>query len=255
MRYSYLAVLLLSLAFQVPADGQSAAAETHLGRADQLYLSGDYSGAREEYLQIINSGYESAALFYNTGNACYKLGQIPSAILFYERALLISPRDEDIRFNLNLANQLVIDKINPVSEFFLKRWIKSVASSAGINTWAITSLIAFILLTGIIVSLYATRGAKYRQVLITGGILMIFIWITSLTFSVLQDQRINHGNYAIVFAPTITAKSSPDKGGTDLFVLHEGLKIRITDQVGTWIRIRLADGNEAWIPSTTVEKI
>lgn len=255
MRYRYLAILILSLVFRVPADGQSAAAETHLGRADQLYLSGDYSGAREEYLKIINSGYESAALYYNAGNSCYKLGQIPSAILFYERALLISPRDEDIRFNLNLANQLVIDKINPVSEFFVKRWIKSLASSTSVNTWAILSLIAFIVLAGVLVILYATRGSKYRQALITAGILIILIWITSLTFTVMQDQRINHGNHAIVFAPTITAKSSPDNGGTDLFVLHEGLKIRITDQVGTWIRIRLADGNEAWIPSSSVERI
>jgi len=255
MRCRYLAIVILSFVFRVPAVGQSAAAETHLGRADQLYLSGDYSGAREEYLKIINSGYESAALYYNAGNSCYKLGQIPSAILFYERALLISPRDEDIRFNLNLANQLVIDKINPVSEFFVKRWIKSLASSASINAWAILSLIVFIVLAGVLVILYATHGFKYRQALITAGTLMILIWITSLIFTVMQDQRINHGNYAIVFAPSITAKSSPDNGGTDLFVLHEGLKIKIADQVGTWIRIRLADGNEAWIPSSTVEKI
>ncbi|MFH0761763.1 MAG: tetratricopeptide repeat protein [Bacteroidota bacterium] len=255
MRYRYLALLLFPLIFSVLANGQSAAAETHLGRADQLYLNGDYSGAKEEYLKIINSGYESAALYYNTGNSCYKLGQIPSAILFYERALLISPRDEDIRFNLNLANQLVIDKINPISEFFVKRWIKSLASSSSVNTWAIMSLIVFVLLACVVVIFFATRGSKYRQLLITAGIVMILLWITSFTFTVLQDQRINHGNYAIVFAPTITAKSSPDNGGTDLFVLHEGLKIKITDQVGTWIRIRLADGNEAWIPSGTVEKI
>lgn len=255
MRYKYLAILILSFVFSASADGQSVAAETHLGRADQLYLSGDYSGAREEYLKIINSGYESATLYYNTGNSCYKLGQIPSAILFYERALLISPRDEDIRFNLNLANQLVIDKINPVSEFFVKRWIQSVASSLRVNMWAILSLIAFIVVAGILVFLYATRGSKYKQALMTAGILMILVWITSLSFTVMQDQRINHGNYAIVFAPTITAKSSPDNGGTDLFVLHEGLKIKITDQVGSWIRIRLADGNEAWIPGEAVERI
>jgi tetratricopeptide (TPR) repeat protein len=255
MRYRLLAILILSFAFGLPAVGQSAAAETHLGRADQLYLSGDYSGAREEYLKIINSGYESASLYYNTGNSCYKLGQIPSAILFYERALLIDPRDEDIRFNLDLANQLVIDKINPVSEFFLKRWIKSLAASASVNFWAILSLLIFGLLTGILVFLYATRGSRSKQGLITAGVLLLLIWISSLTFAVMQDQRVNRGNYAIVFAPTITAKSSPDNGGTDLFVLHEGLKIRIIDQVGTWIRIRLADGNEAWIPSGTVEKI
>jgi hypothetical protein len=183
------------------------------------------------------------------------LGQIPSAILFYERALLIDPRDEDIRFNLDLANQLVIDKINPVSEFFLKRWIKSLAASASVNFWAILSLLIFGLLTGILVFLYATRGSRSKQGLITAGVLLLLIWISSLTFAVMQDQRVNRGNYAIVFAPTITAKSSPDNGGTDLFVLHEGLKIRIIDQVGTWIRIRLADGNEAWIPSGTVEKI
>ncbi len=251
-------ILLLSLlafTLHMPAECQSALVKNQLERADQLFLNGKYADARDEYLKIVNAGYHSAALYYNTANAFYKTGQIPYAILFYERALLLSPRDEDIRFNLNLANQIVIDRINPVNEFFIKRWIATAASSLGINGWAIISLVTFALLGVVVVFLYAKRSSRFRQFFFSFGIILLVLWITSISLSVVQSRIVRHGNYAIVFTPSVTAKSSPDNSGTDLFVVHEGLKVKITDQVGSWIRIRLPDGNEAWVLASDVEKI
>jgi tetratricopeptide (TPR) repeat protein len=236
-------------------NAQQDIARTHLEKANQLYLSNDFAGARDEYLKIENSGLKSAQLYYNLGNTYYKLGQIPSAILYYERALLLDPRDEDTQFNLNLANQMVVDKINPVKEFFIKSWVKSVASSIRADVWGLMSIIFALILCGITVFLYATRGSRFRRTGISAGFALVILLMFSLLLGSVENRRVHHGKQAIVFAPTATAKSSPDTGGTDLFVIHEGLKVKILEKVGEWVRIRIPDGNEAWLPESAVERI
>lgn len=247
--------LVFSLLIALPVVGQSKVEQMVFEKGNQLYLSGDYSGAREEYQKIVNSGFESVELYYNLGNTFYKLGQIPSAILYFEKALVLNPKDMDIRFNLDQANRLVIDKINPVNEFFIRKWIRSFAGVIKADAWGYISLVSFILLVSCAIFFYVTRGFRLRKLMLSGGVLLTVIMIISLTFGTIQNKQSAHPDSAIVFSSSLTAKSSPDPGGTDLFVIHEGVKVKITDRVGTWIRIRLADGNEAWIPENSVEKI
>lgn len=247
--------LVFSLLVGMPVAGQSKVEQVVFDKANQLYLNGDYSSAREEYQKIINSGFESVELYYNLGNTFYKLGQIPSAILYYEKALILDPKDVDIRFNLDLANSLVVDKINPANEFFLRKWIRAFAGSLKADVWGIVSLISFILLLSVIVSAYVDRGFRFRKLFLTGVAFLVVVFAVSILMGSIQHQQYAHTDSAIVFSSSLTAKSSPDPAGTDLFVIHEGVKVKITDKVGSWIRIRLADGNEAWIPENSVERI
>jgi len=247
--------LVFSLLVGLPVAGQSKVEQVVFEKANQLYLNGEYSAAREEYQKIVNSGFESVELYYNLGNTFYKLGQIPSAILYYEKALILNPKDVDIQFNLDLANRLVVDKINPVNEFFFRKWIRNFASIIKADVWGYISLIAFFLLVSVVIFVYVTRGFRFRKFLLSGGALLIVILVFSLLLGSIQNKQSVHPDSAIVFSSSLTAKSSPDPGGTDLFVIHEGVKVIITDQMGSWIRIRLADGNEAWIPENSVERI
>ncbi len=248
----FLFTLIFSLCLIVPAVSQSGESQAIFNKANQLYLEGNYSAAKEEYLKIVNTGHESAELFYNLGNTCYKMGLIPPAILYYEKALVIDPRDEDTRFNLGLANQLIVDKIDPVSEFFVTRWIKSIAFSLKTDAWAAASIVFFVLTLVFAVIIYSTRGTILKKTLLLCAILFMLMSVTTFFLGQKSFNSLNKTPSAIVFSPSITAKSSPDMSGTDLFVLHEGVKVKITDQVGSWIRIRLADGNEAWIPEETI---
>ena len=247
--------LVFSLIIVWPAAGQSKVEQLVFDKANQLYLSGEYSSAREEYQKIINSGFESVELYYNLGNTFYKLGQIPSAILYFEKALILNPKDVDIQFNLDLANKLVVDKINPVNEFFFRKWILTFAGIIKADTWGYASLVAFILLLSVVIFVYVNRVSGFRKLMLSGGAMLIVILVFTLLLGSIQNKQSVHPDSAIVFSSSLTAKSSPDQSGTDLFVIHEGVKVKITDQVGTWIRIRLADGNEAWVPENSVERI
>jgi tetratricopeptide (TPR) repeat protein len=255
MRRKVMIGLVFSLLICISAAGQSRVEQMVFEKANQLYLNGDYSSAREEYLKIVNSGFESVELYYNLGNTFYKLGQIPSAILYYEKALIINPKDVDIQFNLEQANRLVVDKVNPVNEFFFKKWIRAVAGILKADAWGLLSLAAFLLLLSGAVYFYTTKGYRFRTSLIAASAILSVVLILALILGSIQNRQSAHPDSAIVFASSLTGKSSPDPSGTDLFVLHEGIKVKITDQVGTWIRIRLADGNEAWIPESSVERI
>ncbi|HOK97649.1 MAG TPA: tetratricopeptide repeat protein [Bacteroidales bacterium] len=230
-------------------------AKKEFARANQLYTAAQYDSAVRVYEGILSQGYESAELYYNLGNAYYKAKNIPKAILNYERARLLKPNDDEINFNLQLAQTMVVDKINVLPEFFLKRWWRSFSYLFSSDVWAIISLSTFVLmLIGIAVYLFISSYAL-KKISFYFSVFLLLVSVVSFSHSLsLKKERTAH-NTAIVMAPTVTVKSSPDENGTELFVIHEGTKVWIVDQVGEWLRIRIADGNNGWLKQSDIEKI
>jgi len=229
--------------------------ESLFALANEKYSEGLYSEAIESYEQILSSGYSSAALYYNLGNAYYKVNDITKAILNYERALLIAPGDEDIKYNLDIANQLVTDKIDTLPEFFLSKWVRQLRMGFSPDQWGIISLAGFFLTGLSFLLFYFLRKRGMRRLFFIMSIVAIVISGTTLLFGIQQNKQLTERNTAIIVSPTVTGKSSPDEGGTDLFVLHEGVKVWITDQLNNWIEIELADGNKAWVQEKSLERI
>ena len=95
--------------------GPLAAQEAFFDEGNRRYREGDYAGAVELYGRILESGVESGELHYNLGNAWFRLGELGPAILHYERARRIMPRDDDLGTNLELARSLTVDQVTPVS--------------------------------------------------------------------------------------------------------------------------------------------
>lgn len=233
------------------ADGN----ESLFALANQKYSDGQYEEAAQSYEEIIATGYTSAALLYNLGNTYYKLNKLTLAILNYERALLLSPGDEDLKYNLDIANQLVADKIDALPEFFLSKWVRQLRMGFSPDTWGKISLITFFL-TGLSVLLFFfLRRRFFRKLFLAVGLVMLLLSGTSLLFGLKQNKLLTDRNTAIIFSSSVTAKSSPDESGTDLFVLHEGVKVWIIDELNEWLEIQLADGNKAWIPENSLERI
>lgn len=229
--------------------------DEQIKNAGTLYSEGKFTEAAAIYEEVISNGYMSAELFYNLGNAYFKLNQIPSAILFYEKARKLNPQDEDILFNLNLANSRIIDKIEPLPEFFLKKWWHAFRDMASVDGWA-TLIIIFFILTLIATGFFIlSNNYTLRRIsLVTGFVFLLISGISLLVAS--QKYRADvHSQAAIVFTPTVTVKSSPNEKSVDLFVIHEGTKIFITDSVEEWSEIRIADGNKGWIRTSDFQVI
>jgi tetratricopeptide (TPR) repeat protein len=212
------------------------------------YSAGNFKVALDNWLEIYNAGYRSADLEYNIGNAYFKLSNIPNAILFYERAYLLDPSDDNINYNLDIARTLTVDKFQAIPELFYSKWYDFISLYLHSNTWSTISITSFVLCL-LFLSLYI-YSSGYR-IKVTGfwlALLLFFLSIFALTFSLHNKKLLYDSHKAIITTALVSGKSSPDTSGTDLFVLHEGTKVSIGDEVGEWYEITLSDGNKGWVP-------
>lgn len=226
-----------------------------LQKGNELYSKDEFKQAIDVYNQLLMTNLESPEVYFNLGNAYYKTGQYTLSILNYERAKLLSPDDEDIDFNLQVANQHVVDSIQELPGVFIVRWWDSLVNSQTTDSWAIISLISFILFLALAGLYFFSRTGDIRRISFWSACFLITVTLFSWSFAARQKSRMVNHSFAIVMQPTVTVKSSPSEKGTNLFVIHEGLKVKITDQLGDWLEIRLADGNKGWLLTESIERI
>jgi tetratricopeptide (TPR) repeat protein len=226
-----------------------------LQKGNEHYAKEEYQQAIDAYNQLLMTNLESPEVYYNLGNAYYKTKQYTLAILNFERAKLLSPDDEDIDFNLQVANQYVVDSIQELPGLFFVRWWNSLVNSQSTDTWAVVSIISFILTLVLALFYFFSRISDVRRISFWAASALIVITMFTWSFAAKQKSRMVDHSHAIVMQPTVTVKSSPSEKGTNLFVVHEGLKVEITDQLGDWLEIKLADGNKGWLLSESIERI
>ena len=223
--------------------------------AGVMYEKGDYQTAAEIYERLLTTNGESPEIYYNLGNAYYKLNKFGPAILNYERALVFSPTDDDIRYNLDIANLKIRDRIEPVSENILLAWWRNFIVLLPIQTWAfLTIALLWMSFTGFIFyrvsNNYSTQRLSFYLFAIA---LIIFIISATATFS-RNDYDLNY-RFAIVMSPSTIVKSEPNESSTNLYLVHEGLKIRLMDTEGTWSEIKMPDGNVGWVKTEDLEGV
>lgn len=239
--------------FTVLADSTYSVATKAM--ADSAYTSGDYTTAIALYEQILQTG-ESSVLYYNLGNAYFKTDDMARAILNYERALLLNPSDKDIHFNLDLARSKTVDRVTGNTELFFVRWFRSFAGMLSLDAWAYTAVALFILaICSILAFIFCKKGKIKKIFFIFAAILLILTFGTNM-IGHSQKKRLTVHNCAIVMSPSVVVRSTPSVTGTDLFVLHEGRKVTITDDsMAAWKEIELEDGNVGWIEAESLERI
>ena len=246
---SLLLMALLSTLATVTTQAQTKA------EADSAYQQGNYQQAIVLYEQMLQKGV-SADLYYNLGNAYYRTEDITHAVLNYERALLLSPGDADIRFNLQMARSKTIDKITPESEMFFVTWYRSLAGLMSVDAWARTAL-AMLALAIVLGLLYLFASPVWmRKVGFFGALFMIVGFLLGNVLAWQQKREFTQRHGAIVTSSVANVKSTPATTGTDLFILHEGTRVDITDgTMKQWKRVRVADGKEGWIEAQMIETI
>lgn len=233
----------------------SAAPASLEAQAEKLYAEGMYHEALQAYQKLSKQG-ESAELFYNLGNCYFRLDSIPQALLWFERAYLLSPGDSDIRYNLQFARSRTIDKIVPEEEIFFVRWFRSLRNTFSAEGWTITGIVFFVLCLSALCMFFFLSSIALRKVGFYGAIVLFVLVLLSNLFAWQQQDRLYHHDRAIVFANSVSGKGSPNQAGKELFLLHEGTAVTIIDNsVRNWLQVRLPDGREGWIPSNSVEGI
>jgi tetratricopeptide (TPR) repeat protein len=248
-------LLFLILSLFSPAVFSQKTNKDKFIQGNTFFATGSYKEALQSWLEVYNTGYRSANLDYNIGNAYFKMNNIPLAILFYERAYLLKPADEDNNYNLQVARTITVDRFQEIPELFFVRWYNFVSLYLSTNTWAKISLTSFILFL-LLLSLYIYSPHHRYKVL--GFWLAVFFFVLSATSLALTSRNkalVYDSHKAIIIGSVVNGKSSPDKSGTDLFVLHEGTKVTVEDSVGEWLEIRLSDGNKGWVPANSLEII
>ena len=226
-----------------------------LDSANSAYKKGDFINAAKGYEKILSEGFESADLYYNLGNTYFRLKEIPKAILNFERARLLNPEDEDINYNLNLVNSFIVDKVTPLPEFIVLTWVKSIINNFTVNQWSIFSLGLFVT-SLLLFLLFLFSGISFRRKLFFwAGTLLLFTSIISTVFALNSRSEIVNNHTAIITKAVTTAKSSPDDESTNLFIIHEGTKVIINEELDDWSEIKLLDGSIGWIKTNDFEKI
>lgn len=223
--------------------------------ADDEYAKGNYQQAIKDYQEILKTGV-SSEIYYNLGNAYYRTDNITQALLAYERALQLSPGDNDIRFNLQYARSKTIDKITPETEMFFVTWYNSLVNFTSVDRWANTAIVSIVMaLLLILVFLFAPQMWA-RKSGFYGSAVFLLLFVFANLFAFQQKHELETKQGAIVIAPTVNVKKTPAASGTDVFVIHEGTRVDITDRgIKQWRGIKLADGREGWLKTSQIEEI
>lgn len=254
MKCKNIAVLIttmLLIAFQAISQNPEQLAS----QAAQAYNKKQFPEAISKYEKIISSGYESYAVYYNLGNAYFRNNENASAILYYEKALKLAPNNDDIKHNIDVINSKLTDKVETVPELFYKRWWKQIVNMTDINALAIVSILLLTVSLFFIALYIAISTITIRKISFWSGVTLFVIFCITLVAASQRNHYLMEQHEAIVFAQTVNIKSSPDENSKDIFVLHEGTKVTLLDNIAEWQEIRIANGSIGWIKLSDIKKI
>jgi len=223
--------------------------------ANDAYNQKNYADAIVLYEELASQEYKEAIIFYNLGNAYFKNNQMAKALLWYERALRLDPANEDIKHNIAFVNQQTIDNMETRPEPFIKVWFRAVRDLFSVKIWSIFSIVFAAIGCACIALMIVLSFPRWRMTFfLTACIAFLFV-ILCVVFANLQKNNIIREDEAIIMDKIVTVKSTPDVSGTNLFTVHEGIKVQITDKAGNWIEIRFPDGNKGWVNKDAIEVI
>ena len=249
------AVLVL-LGFPMSGFAADAYVDSLFNAASAAYSEGQWADAAGTYTAIENLGLESPALYCNMGNAWFKSGDVAKAMLYYERALKLDPSYDDARYNIAVISDFIQDRIEPVPEFILKTWTRDLCYILDSDTWAVISLIFLAAVAVSLLLLFLSSSLALRRTGFFSAIAAFLLTVMSVSFAFWQKADYSRKDGAVIMVPVVSVKSSPSSDtSTDLFILHEGTKVIILDEVGDWRNIELADGRQGWMKSSDMEII
>lgn len=219
-------------------------------QANGLYARHEYDSAQRIYQKLVTSGFDNPELFYNAGNASFKARHLGYAVYYYEKALQQSPGNAVVAHNLAIAREEATDKIDQIPTLFFVRWWHHMLYLHSPGGWVAGSIITCWILVFFIGwrRVSPTRPRWTRWALIASAVLCGFY----LAGAFGSWYRETHRDFAVVIQTNEPVKATPDAGSQEITTIHEGLKVRVTDEINGWRKIRMTDGKEGWIKASSI---
>lgn len=219
------------------------------------YKAENYQEAISQWMQILDNGNHSAALYFNLANAHYKLNHVGPSIYYYEKALALAPNDSDIKNNLAFAQNATVDVIEPLPQTFFAKWDQRVSNLMNYDSWAWVAVASFVLFALLFLSYFFSSETRRKRLYFVVSIVILFIGITSIAMAFKTYHRATNIREGIVFARATDVKNGPRMSDETIFQLHEGTKVRIISEEADWYRISLVDGKDGWMPISDVKEL
>jgi len=245
-------ITLLSIFISFLASAQNNAL---FENATASYNKGDYEAAIQNYLEILENGKHSANLYFNLGNTYYKLNQIGPSIYYYEKALLLEPNDTEIKHNLAFAQNMTIDAIEPLPQTSISKLVASFKNILSFDQWSYTAIFCMFLFVAFYLAFYFFRFTNQKRISFIISLFFLSFSIISVLMAVVQYQDFKETHPAIVFAEESRIKAEPNNRSEEVFILHEGSKVAVEDQLENWVKIRLVDGKTGWMPAIDLKML
>jgi tetratricopeptide (TPR) repeat protein len=224
-------------------------------QGNALYLKGDYNGAATEYEGIIKQGKESAEVYFNLGNAYYKLNQVAPSVYYYEKALLLNPGYKDAEVNLAFAQKMTIDNIKATPRVGFSKMLYNATGNYHYNTWAWIAVSFSVLFLLLFVGYYFSGVALVKRIFFVGMFVAAGLLVLSIVAAIYAKTQKSRENYAIVFHEVISVKSEPREAAQDAFILHAGTKVNVLETIDSWKKVQLADESVGWVPKAGIKEI
>ena len=220
-----------------------------------VYNEGDFPKAVSLYEQTLLTGKHSAALYFNLGNAYYRLNKVAESIYYYEKAKQLDPKNEDVKVNSAFAQNMTIDAIEPLPESQLSQFQKSLYALANASIWS-KIIILFVWLFAIFFSMYLlNKTVKLKKLFFLLSLFSLVLFMGSFTIKFFANAQQENKEYAIIFSNEINSWSEPNLRAEIQFTLHEGTKVELLDSLDEWKKIRIANGSEGWVKNASLKSL
>ncbi|GER58527.1 BatE protein [Patiriisocius marinus] len=224
-------------------------------KGKEQYKTEQYADAIVSWKKILDAGEHSEAVYFNLGNAYYKLNKIGPSIYYYEKALQLDPDDKDVLTNLAFAENARIDAIEPLPKTIFSKWYASIANLFTFDGWAkLAILFIFLFVISFLLYYFGTIERRKRSFFIA-SMMSVFLFCGALTLAYLTSADVEKDVPAIIFTESVEIKSAPKMNSATAFILHEGTKVQVEALDGDWLKIVIADGKDGWIPATDLKKL
>jgi tetratricopeptide (TPR) repeat protein len=224
-------------------------------QAAQNYKNEAYNKAIEQWNTILDNGQHSAALYYNMGNAHYKLNQVGPSIYYYEKAIALTPNDPQIKTNLAFAQNAKIDAVTPLPKTFFSRWYTLVVGQFTFDQWALLAVLFSVLFSILFLRYYFASAEQKKRLFFTTAIICGCLFVLAFAMASVSYQGLQKNVFAIVFSEATDIKSAPKNNSDTVFVIHEGTKVQLLETDGLWSHVAIVNGIEGWMPSSELKKL